>query len=71
MQSAEILRTEFAGRLLGKAQELTERRKESKMTQIEMAHKCGVSLKTIQRFETLKQPNAYLVFCYNNLLNSK
>jgi DNA-binding XRE family transcriptional regulator len=68
MQSAENIKVEYYARLLGKAQNLSELRKESNLSQSNMAFRCGVSLKTIQRFELLQQPNPYLVFCYKTLL---
>jgi len=70
MESAENLKLEFTSRILGKTQELTRLRKLSDLTQTDMAHKCGVSPSTIIRFETIKQENPYLVFCYEQIIKS-
>jgi DNA-binding XRE family transcriptional regulator len=68
MKTSDNLNVEFVARLLGKAQELSEIRKVTNLSQVDMAQKCGVSTRTIVRFETLQQPNPYLVFCYKTLL---
>jgi len=50
--------------LLAQTQEVALRRKEFRITQEEMAFRCGVTMKTIQNFENYKFNNAYLVWAY-------
>ena len=68
MEQSENLKLEFEARLLGKAQELTELRKATNLSQSDMAFKCGVSRKTVERFETFKSINPYLCFAYQRVL---
>jgi DNA-binding XRE family transcriptional regulator len=51
--------------LLAQTQEVAIKRKELRITQEEMAFRCGVTMKTIQNFENYKFNNAYLVWAYN------
>jgi DNA-binding XRE family transcriptional regulator len=51
--------------ILSQTQEVSLRRKELRITQEEMAFRCGVTLRTIQNFENYKFNNAYLIWAYN------
>lgn len=55
-------------KFFSKVQELTERRKNLRVTQFQIAHKLDKSLKTIQNFEALKCKDYFLVFAYTKLL---
>jgi DNA-binding XRE family transcriptional regulator len=52
--------------LLSQTQEVAIKRKELRITQEEMAFRCGVTLRTIQNFENYKFNNPYLVWAYNH-----
>lgn len=71
MQPPEEIKVTFVSALMYRAQYLIDKRKRSNLSQSNMAHYCGVSLKTIQRFETMRQENAYLCFAYEKVLNSQ
>ena len=58
------LRQQANAIFLQKVQELSWQRR-SKMTQLEMAKLTGVSLKTIQRFESYQVKDAQLLITYN------
>jgi transcriptional regulator with XRE-family HTH domain len=47
---------------------LIAKRKESNLSQRGISNKTGVSLKSIQRFESLESNNPYLIFAYQKLL---
>lgn len=55
---------------IDKTTKLTDLRKKSNLTQLEMAFRAGASLKSIQRFEGLKSNNPYLIFAYSQILKS-
>ena len=70
MQYPQNIKTAYIAALMSRAQHLIEKRKRSNLSQLNVAHYCGVSLKTIQRFETMRQESAYLCFAYKKVLNS-
>lgn len=69
MQQAHDYRYMYDVALMGRAQDLILKRKETNMSQSYMACLCGVSLKSIQRFETMKAMSGYLCFAYHQILN--
>jgi len=62
------IRNEYEWQFCKKAQPLIQWRR-SNLSQSEMAHKIGVSLKSIQRFERLKLIDYYYIFAYKSLSN--
>lgn len=68
MQQSEKYKYMFDVALLSRAQDLILMRKGTNLSQLDMAFRCGVSIKTIQRFETMKAANAYLCFAYKQIL---
>jgi len=52
-------------------QELVIKRKNLRINQNIIALKSGVSLKTIQNFESYKNMNYYLIFAYREILANK
>lgn len=65
------MKTAYVAALMSRAQPLIEMRRRSEMSQTNVAHACGVSLKTVQRFETLRSENAYLCFAYAQMFEKK
>ena len=65
----EVLRTEYMARFLTMSQELIEKRKNLRINQNTIACKIGVSLKTVQNFESFKCFDYYLIFAYKKLLS--
>lgn len=54
----------------GKVQDCVIKRKNLGVTQFQIAHKIGVSVATIQNFESYKSKNGYLIYAYNKILNT-
>lgn len=52
----------------GKVQDCVIKRKNLGVTQFQIAYKIGVSLATIQNFESYKCKNGYLIYAYKKLL---
>ena len=71
MQYPQNIKTAYIAALMSRAQHLIEKRKRSNVTQSQMAHYCGVSIKTIQRFEAMRQESAYLCFAYEKVISAK
>jgi transcriptional regulator with XRE-family HTH domain len=64
----EELKTEYFAYFSQKVMELTLERKAQNFTQSYMAHKLGVSIRTIQHFENYRCENYYLIFGYKRIL---
>jgi transcriptional regulator with XRE-family HTH domain len=64
----EQLKTEYFAYFSQQVTELTIQRKAQNFTQSDMAHKLGVSLRTIQHFENYRCENYYLIFGYKRIL---
>ena len=64
----EELKTEYFAFFSQQVTELTLERKAQNFTQSEMAHRLGVSLRTIQHFENYRCENFYLIFGYKRIL---
>jgi DNA-binding XRE family transcriptional regulator len=62
------LKYDFDMLCIEKSTTLIDKRKESNLTQNDMAYMAGVSLKSIQRFEALKYNNPYLIYAYQQIL---
>ena len=64
------MRDKFEIEQLSTTQFLVDRRKRLLISQVEMAYRLNVSLKTIQNFENYKSLNsAYLVWGYKQIVN--
>lgn len=68
-QQVECFKFDFEMYWCGKVQQLTALRR-TKMSQSDMAHLTGRSIKTIQRFEQYKCKDAELMFLYKKILNA-
>jgi transcriptional regulator with XRE-family HTH domain len=66
--SENSLQYEFDELCRTKAISLIEKRKASNLSQSDIADLSEVSLRSIQRFETFKSNNTYLIFAYKKLL---
>lgn len=64
----EELKTEYFAFFSQQVTKLTIHRKAKNITQSDMAHKLGVSLRTIQHFENYRCENFYLIFGYKRIL---
>jgi DNA-binding transcriptional regulator YiaG len=64
----EELKTEYFACFSQQVTELTLQRKAQNITQSEMAHRLGVSLRTVQNFENYRCENYYLIFGYKRIL---
>lgn len=67
--NAEQIKYNYELRLLGKMQELIEKRVNFGVSQSQMAQRTGKSLRSIQRFENYDSLDAFLVYAYNQILN--
>jgi DNA-binding XRE family transcriptional regulator len=65
------LKLKYDSYLLSETQSVVQMRKMLRIKQSNMAHLCGVSLKTIQNFEAFKILNPYLVFAYKQIIKIK
>lgn len=65
----EEIKTEYFAWFSQQVTELTLQRKAQNITQSEMAHRLGVSLRTIQHFENYRCENYYLIFGYKRILS--
>lgn len=68
MTENQQLREEYNWRLLDNAQVAIVKRAKSGVSQIEMSVLTGVSVRTIQRFESYDNLDPYLIFAYKKLL---
>lgn len=63
------MKQQYEIQALSRVQKLTQKRKNLHITQIELAFKFEVSLRTIQNFENYQSlNNAYLFWAYENYL---
>jgi DNA-binding XRE family transcriptional regulator len=62
------LKLKYDSYLLSETQSVVQMRKMLRIKQSNMAHLCGVSLKTIQNFEAFKILNPFLVFAYKQII---
>jgi len=61
---------EYEAAFISKVQDLSAHRAQ-KFTQSEAARRCGVSLRKIQHFENYRCLDAYLLFAYERIMESK
>lgn len=64
----QLLKTNYAALFCHHVQSLVFRRNNLRISQQHMAYKAGVSLRTIQNFESFKSENAYLIYAYKQIL---
>lgn len=65
----QLLKTNYAALFCHHVQSLVFRRNNLRISQQHMAHKIGVSLRTIQNFENYKCQDAYLIWAYKQIFN--
>ena len=67
MTDKESMKYNYTLAMCSKIQELSAKRAQ-KFTQVEMAHKLDVSLKTIQNFEAFRTFDSWMIWGYREIL---